>query len=127
MARSPRGSSLAQGTAGPLDSKEGHPRFGRFGGFVIVFGYGLAALTLATIGSRAPDAAEGSVARWTLIPILASTTIVGCGSGLAYGSTPALVMRSERANEKAAAHSFISLMRSIMTTIAASVLALVLT
>jgi MFS family permease len=95
-------------------------------GLVIAAGYGATALILATIGSRAPGAADGTVISWTLVLLLISTLLVGCGVGLAFGSMPALIMSAVPAHEKASANGFNSLMRSIGTTASAAVIGAVL-
>jgi MFS family permease len=95
-------------------------------GVVIAIGYGATALVLATIGSRAPGGAQDVLILGTLVLLTLSTLLIGCGVGLAFGSMPALIMSAVPANEKAAANSFNSLMRSVGTTASAAVIGAVL-
>lgn len=95
-------------------------------GIVVAIGYGLTAIVLATIGSRAPGDTDQATIIWTLILLLVTTVVSGCGIGLAYGAMPALIMSAVPANEKAAANSFNSLMRSIGTTGSAAIIGVVL-
>jgi MFS family permease len=95
-------------------------------GVVIAIGYGVAAIVLATIGNRAPGAADASVIVTTLILLCIGTTVVGCGIGLGLGSMPALIMGAVPASEKASANGFNSLMRSLGTTASAAVVGVVL-
>ncbi|MCC2032063.1 MFS transporter [Microbacterium sp. BWT-G7] len=95
-------------------------------GIVIAVGYGVTAVVLATIGSRAPGPADDAVVLWTLILLTVGTTVVGCGVGFAFGAMPALIMSAAPANEKAAANGFNSLMRSLGTTASAAIVGAVL-
>lgn len=95
-------------------------------GVVIAMGYGLTAIVLATIGSRAPGNVDPDTILQTLLLILVGTVITGCGVGLAFGAMPALIMGAVPADEKAAANGFNSLMRSLGTTICAAIIGVVL-
>jgi MFS family permease len=92
---------------------------------VIAAGYGLAALILATVGNRAPGDAGGPVVL-TLILLSAAAGIAGCGTGLAFGAMPALIMGGVPAQQKAAANGFNALMRSLGTTSSAAVIGILL-
>ncbi|MFC9558990.1 MFS transporter [Agromyces sp. NPDC056965] len=95
-------------------------------GVVIAIGYGLVAIILATIGTRAPGDVDPTAILWTLILLLVAMVVTGCGIGLAFGAMPALIMGSVPASEKAAANGFNSLMRSLGTTASAAIIGVVL-
>lgn len=95
-------------------------------GTVIAIGYCATALVIGTLGNRAAgDAASGTI--WgTLVLLLLTTLVSGCGVGLAFGAMPALIMSAVPASEKAAANGFNSLMRSLGTTASAAIAGAVL-
>lgn len=95
-------------------------------GVVIALGYGLTALTLLTVGNRAPGAADDGQLLLTLVLFSAASGVVGVGTGLGYGAMPALILGSVPAAEKASSNSVNSLMRSLGTTASAAVIGAVL-
>lgn len=95
-------------------------------GLVTATGYGGTALTLATIGDRAPGAAPETTVLLTLILLSTAGIVVGGGIGLAFGSIPALIMAASPPEETAAANGVNSLMRSLGTTSSSAVLGVLL-
>lgn len=89
-------------------------------------GYGLAAAILATIGGRDTGPASAGLIICTLVLLAASATMVGCGTGLAYGAMPALIMGAVPTHLRAASNGFNALMRSLGTTTSAAVVGVVL-
>ncbi|MEE6282320.1 MFS transporter [Georgenia sp. MJ170] len=93
-------------------------------GIVIAAGYGATALVLATVGNR--PVGDTSPVIGTLLLLLVTTLVVGCGIGFAFGAMPALIMSAVPAHEKAAANGLNSLMRAIGTSVSAAVVGAVL-
>ncbi|MEE6288496.1 MFS transporter [Georgenia sp. MJ173] len=93
-------------------------------GIVIAAGYGATALVLATVGNR--PVGDTSPVVGTLVLLLVTTLVVGCGIGFAFGAMPALIMSAVPAHEKTAANGLNSLMRAIGTSVSAAVIGAVL-
>nr|WP_281248793.1 MFS transporter [Saccharopolyspora flava] len=79
------------------------------GAVVVAAGYGLGVVFLAHV--------------WQLIAV---SSVIGAGIGLAYGAMPALIMAAVPVSETAAANSLNTLMRSIGTSVSSAVAGAVL-
>jgi len=95
-------------------------------GGVIATGYAAAAVTLLTIGNRAPGPAQTTLVVTTLVLLSVAGLIVGSGIGLAFGAIPAAILQAVPLVETAAANGFNALMRSLGTTSASAVLGVIL-
>nr|WP_307851119.1 MFS transporter [Nocardiopsis sp. MG754419] len=79
------------------------------GALLVALGYGLSLFLMSGV--------------WQL---MAASTVIGAGVGLAYGAMPALVMAAVPRSETAAANSLNTLMRSIGTSVASAVAGVVI-
>jgi MFS family permease len=95
-------------------------------GIVIAIGYAVTALVLGTIGDRGAGPADHGTIVMTLVLVAIGTTVVGCGTGFAFGAMPTLIMGAVPAGEKAAANGLNALMRSTGMSISSAVIGAVL-
>ncbi|MDA0563618.1 MFS transporter [Streptomonospora sp. S1-112] len=80
------------------------------GAVVVAAGYGLGIVLMSSV--------------WHLVAV---STVIGAGIGLAYGAMPALIMAAVPVSETAAANSLNTLMRAIGTSVSSAVSGAVLT
>ncbi|MDA2809389.1 MFS transporter [Nocardiopsis sp. RSe5-2] len=79
------------------------------GAVVVALGYGLGTVLMGSL--------------WELVAV---SSVIGCGIGLAYGAMPALIMAAVPVSQTAAANSLNTLMRSVGTSVSSAVAGVVL-